>query len=155
MILRPINDKKTVQCEFLPSVGSVLLRLTLGGIRLLRRTQAFYCRWDSISKGQSCFKLLKARVRLPQTSLMRSEDRSVSQAILCRLLSQATAAESHPDPVGSTQEFGSTTFRSISSSSLLAHLPEQHRTFGEVSLLGLYMGSLLKRLLFSVPINAS
>lgn len=85
----------------------------LGWVLTLRRTQAFYCRWDSISKGQSCFKLLRARVRLPQTSLMRSEDRSVSQAIPCHLLLQATAAESHPDPIGSTQKVGSTTLRSF------------------------------------------
>jgi hypothetical protein len=91
------------------------------------------------SKGQSCFKRLTARVRLPQTSLMRSEDRSVPQAIPCHPLSQATAAESHPDPIGSSQKFGSTILRSISSSSLLAHLPEQHRTFGEESLLDLYL----------------
>jgi hypothetical protein len=155
MILRPINDKKTVQCEFLPSVGSVLLRLTLGGIRLLRRTQAFYCRWDSISKGQSCFKPLKARVRLPQTSLMRSGDRSVSQAIPCHLLSHATAAESHPDPIGSTQKVGSTTLRSFRP--VRYWLTDRSNIVRSAKYLSLssVFSSVVKKLLRSVLINAS
>ena len=106
---RPMNDKKTGHFEKVRTLecrASVLLDLPWVesgpvGVRSVLLPVGFY------SKGPPWLRLLMARVRLPQTSLMRSGSWSVPQPTPATSFPKVAAAESHPDPMWSTQRFGS------------------------------------------------
>jgi hypothetical protein len=100
---------------------------------------AFYCRWDSFQKGPPCSKRITARVRLPQTSLMRSDSYPVSQITICRLLGKRRLQNLILIRCGPFKRLALPIRQwwqvRVRSSSLLAHASEQHRTTQRATLL--------------------